>query len=75
MSTTSAILMLLIILQTFDHFLLLSSFFHIYCLSLVFVPLFVFLFSIYSLALIKMILDPHQVEVYELLHTSIYKQQ
>lgn len=28
---------------------------------LVFVPLFVFLFSIYSLALIKVTVDPHQV--------------
>lgn len=44
--------------------LLLTSFSSIFpppCVSLVFVPLFVFLFSIYSLALMKVTMDLHQV--------------
>lgn len=54
----------MLLYKRFDTLFLLSLFSPVdetLCVPLVFVPLFVFLFSIYSLALMKVTMDPHQV--------------
>lgn len=61
---TSSVMMLTSYLIYFLTLSFFSSFLHVVQtpgFPLVFVPLFVFLFSIYSLALIKVTVDPHQV--------------